>query len=178
MPGEEWRDVVGYEGLYMVSSLGRVKSLGRKYINSLGRNRSVKEKILKQTINARGYLKLNFSILNKNKTKETHKVIAESFLNHVPCGFKEVVDHINNDKLDNRVENLQLTTNRYNSSKDKKGGTSKYIGVSWINRDKKWMASIRINGGQKNLGYYKCELEAAKAYQEALAEHLKNESNR
>ena len=47
MKNEEWRDVVGYEGLYQVSSEGRVKSLERTYIDKIGRERYVKERILK-----------------------------------------------------------------------------------------------------------------------------------
>ena len=47
---------------------------------------------------------------------------------------KLVVDHINNDPLDNRLENLQLISHRYNLSKDKKGGSSKFTGVSWDKR--------------------------------------------
>jgi ribosomal protein L15E len=70
-----------------------------------------------------------------------------AFLNHTPCGYKIVVDHIdNNIKTDNRLENLQLITQRENVSKDIKNTSSKYIGVCWHKKAKKWRSSIQING--------------------------------
>ena len=91
-----------------------------------------------------------------------------SFLGHKPNGCKIVVDHINNDKLDNRVENLQVITQRQNSTKDKKGFTSSYAGVSWNKKDNRWRAAIFVNNKVKYLGSYKCELKAAEAYNSAL----------
>ena len=88
------------------------------------------------------------------------------FLNHKP-NKEFVVDHINNIKLDNRLENLQLITQRENSSKDRKG-TSVYRGVSWAKQNKKWIAQITINKKKINLGYFTIELNASKAYNLAL----------
>jgi hypothetical protein len=95
--------------------------------------------------------------------------MAMAFLNHTPNRRSLVVDHINNIKTDNRLENLQIVSQRHNTSKDKKG-TSKYTGVSRCNRGKKWMACIRINGNKILLGYYADEDEAGLAYQNALRE--------
>ena len=107
--------------------------------------------------------------LGKRETFSVHRLVAICFLNH--AGFSDaklVVDHINNIKTDNRVENLQIITNRENTSKNKTSGTSKYIGVSWYSRDSKWQASIRINNKLQSLGRYNCELEASEAYNKAL----------
>ena len=60
--------------------------------------------------------------------------------------------------------NLQRTNQRVNASKDKKGGTSKYIGVSWYKITNKWVSKIEINGKIKHLGYFTDEKEAAQAY--------------
>ncbi len=156
---EIWRDVKGYEGDYQVSDLGRVKSL-----------KFGKEKIMKQFLSTYGYKRINFCKNNIQKTKEVHQLVAIAFLNHKPNGSKIVVDHINNDRLNNRLSNIQLVSQRKNTSKDKTGGSSKFVGVSWKKAIKKWQANIQIKGKCKHLGYFYCELEAAKTYQDALKE--------
>ena len=162
---EIWKDIPGYEGIYQVSNLGNVKSLPRIMIKK-GVFLS-NEKILKSGINNLGYLSV--VLFNKNtKTFKVHQLVAMAFLNHIPDGtYRLVVDHINRDKLDNKVENLQIITQRKNVSKDKKG-TSKYTGVSWNIRNKKWVSQIRINGKVKYLGLFNTELEASEAYKNKL----------
>jgi hypothetical protein len=99
-----------------------------------------------------------------------HQLVAITFLGHNTNGHKIVVDHINGDKLNNKVENLQVITNRANLSKDKKGGSSKYVGVNWNNAAKKWQSRILIDGNRRNLGYFANELEASEAYQNRLSQ--------
>ena len=165
---EEYRDVVNYEGLYQVSNLGNVKSLARRYVPN--------DKIMKQTKGVRGYYIVGLSKGGKMKIRATHQLVAESFLNHRPDGTtKIVVDHIDNNPLNNRVDNLQLISNRENSTKDLKDGTSKYTGVRWNKAAQKWMANITIQGKIKHLGCYTNELEASKSYQQALDKVLVNE---
>jgi hypothetical protein len=157
---EVWKEVKDYEGLYQVSNFGRVKSFKHN-----------KDKIMKGNVNSLGYYRVKLSKDLKKKTYNVHVLMAKSFLNHTPNGNKGlVVDHIDNNKLNNNLNNLQLISNRENSSKDKKGGTSKYIGVSWNNREKKWRAQIQIKGKETNLGRFTDELQAAEAYQTALKE--------
>ena len=155
---EIWKDIPEYEGLYQVSSLGRVKSLVRKW--------RLKEKILKP--NTVGEYPL--IVLYKKTAQKTitiHQLVAINFLNHIPDGFNLIVDHINTIKTDNRVENLQIVTSRYNLSKDR-GGTSKYTGVNWDKSSNKWIAQIRIKSKKKHIGRFECESEASKAYQTEL----------
>ncbi len=160
---EEFRYIEGYEGLYQVSNLGRVKSLSRLRTNGGW----IKERILKAGV-AKGYKIVVLFKGGKRKCIKVHKLVAMTFLKHKPCGLKEVVDHIDNDKLNNRLDNLQLITNRENLSKDKKNGSSKYIGVDWENSRGKWRSKIRILGKQILLGRYKDEYEAHLQYQKAL----------
>mgnify|MGYP003653923779 FL=1 len=158
---EIWKDVKGYEGVYQVSDLGRVKSLARF--------RSPRENILKPTPNNKGYLTIGLQKDKKKKTHNIHQVVAIAFLNHIPDGRDIVVDHIDNNKLNNTVKNLQITTHRHNISKDRKNKTSKYSGVCWDKRDKKWRATIRVSGVFKSLGYFQNEDDAGERYQLELS---------
>lgn len=156
---EVWKDIPEYEGLYQVSNLGNVRSLNY--------NKTGKANILKTPVNPRGYARVNLSLYKKQKVSKVHSLVARAFLKHKPCGMKIVVDHIDNNPLNNNLYNLQLITQRENCSKDKKG-TSKYTGVSWSKSHNRWVAHIRINGVQKNLGLFTDEKEAAQVYQNEL----------
>jgi 3'-phosphoadenosine 5'-phosphosulfate sulfotransferase len=163
MQKEIFKNIPGYEGLYQVSNLGNVKSL--KY---------EKEKLLKPCKDTWGYYFVNLCKDRKRKGFAVHKLVAMTFLNHIPNGHKIVVDHINNIRTDNRLENLQIISARENISKDWKGNTSKYTGVSWHKRENKWKSQIQINGKRKHLGRFTNEFQAHEAYQKALNEYKLN----
>jgi hypothetical protein len=168
---EVWKDIPGYEGLYQVSNLGRVKSLPRERITANGFVRKYDGKILKCRAPDR-YKLVSLSVNGKIKTYKIHQLVAMAFLNHKPNGLELVVDHINDNKLDNRVENLQIVTQRFNCFKTQGKYGSKYKGVCWDKQNNKWRTKIVINGKQKHLGLFKCELSASYAYQKALKELL------
>jgi hypothetical protein len=87
-----------------------------------------------------------------------------------------LVDHRNNDGLDNRRENLRLATpsqNSCNSRRDKSNTYSRFRGVSFSKRKQKWFAAIRANGRKLWLGYFNNELDAAKAYDNAARRYHK-----
>jgi hypothetical protein len=153
---EIWKEVPEFPK-YQVSSLGIVKSFKRNQV-----------RILKQRMSSSGYL--NVILCDKGKIKgfTVHSLVAMSFLNHIPCRQKLVIDHINDNKLDNRVENLQIVTTRYNVFKTQGKNTSIFKGVSWSNQYKKWRADIMINKKQKYLGAYEIEYDAHLAYQNEL----------
>lgn len=97
-----------------------------------------------------------------------HRVILDA-----PKGFE--VDHINGNKLDNRRENLRIATraqNAFNRAKFKIPSSSRFKGVTFHKRDKKWQACIKVNGRSIFLGYFKNEVDAARAYNEAAAEYF------
>jgi hypothetical protein len=167
---EIWKDIKGYEGLYRVSSLGKVKSIKRVVYRSDGTIQTLKERILSPGNDGRGYYKVLLYKNKKNKTFSVHKLVAMAFLGHKPCGYNEVVDHIDGNKLNNRLDNLQITTQRHNASKDKKGTSSIYTGVSWHKKINKWESRIYINGKKKYLGLFEKEIDAHKAYQKRLKE--------
>lgn len=157
---EVWKDIKGYEGYYQVSDQGRVKSLKRKGCKN--------DRILKNNKDGVGYYNVNLRFNSRSKILKVHQLVAMHFLGHEPCGYDLVVDHIDNDKLNNNVTNLQLTTVRENTSKDRKGYSSEYIGVSWSKKMSKWKASIWHKDRLLHLGFFTDELEAAKTYQKEL----------
>ena len=111
MKNEEWRDVVGYEGLYQVSDQGRVKSLERKVPKWDG-ERTVKERILKPSTDHYGYLMVNLCAGGKRKMFFVHRLVCTAF--HDNPENKLDVNHINENKTDNRACNLEWSTRRDN----------------------------------------------------------------
>lgn len=97
---EQWKDIIGYEGHYQVSNFGRVKSL-----------KGGIEKILKDPVGSRGYRKVSLIKNGKTKTPVVHRLVMISFI-----GKSDLIcNHINADKTDNRLENLEYCTHRENT---------------------------------------------------------------
>lgn len=149
------KPIKGYETLYKICEIGVVVNI------QTGRN-------LKPALDGRGYLGVVLYKNTKPKTHRIHRLVAEAFLDKKPKGRELIVDHIDNDPLNNKVENLQIITTRENSSKDKKDGTSRYIGVSFRKKRNNWIARTRINGKEKYLGSFDNEIDAAGAYHNEL----------
>tara|TARA_R100000951_G_C2552280_1_gene152869 strand:+ start:83 stop:628 length:546 start_codon:yes stop_codon:yes gene_type:complete len=148
---ENYRDVPGYEGLYSVSDHGNV------YNHRTNR-------VLKA--NNSGYPIVNLCKDSKRKSHHIHKLVAMAFLDHMPGGYTTIVDHIDNDKTNNHISNLQLTTVRHNTSKDQ---VSKYDLPTGVTRNKKrFMSRIQHNGQRIYLGTYITIEEASNAYQSYL----------
>lgn len=101
LPNEVWKDVVNYEGYYKISNMGRVKSL-------LGRN----ERLMKTHISRNGYVKLDLSKIGQTKKVYVHRLVAQAFIDNPDD--KPVVNHINSDKQDNRLSNLEWVTQKEN----------------------------------------------------------------
>ena len=171
MEEEVWKDIPGWEGLYQASSHGRIESLERMVLRSDGRQKKVNGCILKAGLNSDGYYTV---VLCKNAKMISFKVsvlVGMTFLNHKPDGTnKTVVDHKDNIKTNNYLSNLQLITNRENLIKFRLIGnySSKYVGVYWHKRAKKWCSQIQINGKMKYLGLFVNEEEAHETYQNEL----------
>jgi len=157
---EIFKDVIGYENLYQVSNLGNVKSLNY--------NHTGKQKELSKSVCDKGYYKVSLWLKGIMKTRSVHQLVAESFLNHKPNGYKLVINHINFNKLDNRVVNLEIVTARQNANQKHLQSTSKHVGVCWDKSRNKWKAQIKINGKNKFLGRFNQEIDANNAYQSKL----------
>lgn len=108
---EEWRDIKGYEGLYQVSNLGRVRSLGFTFIGKGGHLYSRPGKILKAK-NDRGYLSLTLCKDKKHTSALVHRLVAEAFINN-PNNLPQV-NHKDENPSNNKVDNLEWCDAKYN----------------------------------------------------------------
>ena len=171
---EIWKPVVGYEGIYEITNTGKVYSLPKQWIGAKGCVRSHNGKYLSVQKSTAGYFRVLLSKDGISKTREIHQLVAEAFLNHIPCGYKLIVDHIDNDKTNNKVCNLQLITQRENASKNSsksiENKTSKYVGVFFDKLRNKYQSRIKINNKTIFIGRFETEYEAHLAYQQKLKE--------
>ena len=111
MKNEIWKPIRGYEGVYEVSSLGRVRSLDRYVKHYTGVLRKLKGKYLATTI-SNGYLSTGLTKNGKTKTHNIHRLMGVSFIPNPEN--KRCINHIDGNKLNNSLENLEWTTDKEN----------------------------------------------------------------
>ncbi len=167
MENEIWKDITGYEGRYQVSNLGRVKSLDR-YINHWrGGLRKIKGKIISPH-NNKGYLRFMF---DDRKKYMIHQLVAMSFLGHTPNGMNITIDHIDNNKLNNKVSNLEIVSCRENNTRRCMNIKKHNLKTGVLKmKSGRYKSQIGIGGMKLYLGTYDTELEASNAYQQKLKE--------
>lgn len=167
---EIWKDVPNYEGFYKASNYGRIISLGRVIKYSTGKSIPIKEKMLSFKSKSSIYYSLVFTKSNQKKQYKLHQVIAMTFLGHKPNKFGVTVNHINGNKKDNRLCNLELLSNRENTADgfSRLPKSSKYAGVYWNNRDLIFKTNLTINNRTVYLGSYKNEDLAGLVYVNAV----------
>lgn len=173
---EVFVDIPDYEGLYQVSNLGRVRSLAKIIYRSNGRMQTWRERILRPGIKDTGYYHVQLCRNKIHYDKKVHQLVAITFLNHIPRGLSLVVNHIDGNKLNNKLLNIEIVTTRQNTStcyrSDRLRLSSQYTGVNWNKKVKKWESGIKINGRRKYLGCFSSEIEASNVYKKALSELL------
>lgn len=132
MQQEEWRDVVGWEGLYEVSDLGKVRSLDREITMSNGRIRKVKGKILSQGLSSGRYPSVVLSKGGNTTTCYVHRIVVETFVRKLEQ--VDTVDHINRTTTDNRLANLRIATRieQAANKSTKSSSTLEFIGIELI----------------------------------------------
>ena len=113
-PKEEWKDIVGFEGSYQVSNLGRVKSLSRIVRANTCGLREISEKILSNAKSSCGYDLVMLSKNGKHYNKFIHRLVAETFIPN-PNKYREV-NHKDENKHNNMVENLEWCDRKYNAN--------------------------------------------------------------
>jgi hypothetical protein len=138
---EMWNDIKGYEGIYQISNLGNVKNIKTS-------------KILKPRLNSNGYKFVGLYCNGKHKNMLIHRLMA---IHYIPNDEnKQFVDHIDNNKLNNKLTNLRWCTNQQNDMNRSisKNNTSGVKGVTFHKQTNKWHAQITINGKYIHLGLF------------------------
>jgi hypothetical protein len=128
---EQWRDVVGYEGLYQVSDQGRVRSVDR-YVTSILRTSLLKGKIRKLKTHKDGYSEIDLYKGGVRRTFLVHGLMMIAFVGPRPEGMQ--VLHIDSDPTNNTVDNLRWGTPKENVRDEIDRGTHNFFNGSYINR--------------------------------------------
>lgn len=110
---EIWKDIEGYNGIYQISNLGRVKSLGN--------TKNKKDKIIKPVKNNKGYLRVTLHKSNVITRMYVHRLVAIAFIPNI--NNYPQINHIDENKLNNCVDNLEWCTNKYNCNYGTKNKT-------------------------------------------------------
>jgi hypothetical protein len=146
---ERWKGIDEYDK-YSISTYGRVRN-------------DKTNRILKHKTDKGGYQTICLRVNGKKKDMKIHRLVAIAFIDN-PLD-KRCVDHINNDRKNNHINNLRWATiseNNMNMSKQK-NNTSGVTGVMWNKSAKKWRAQITIDKIKNHLGYFKTIEEAKEA---------------
>lgn len=143
---EIYKTIKGYDNRYKISNYGNVLS-----INYL--NRGV-AKILKPLPAGKDYLRVNLYKDKIYKSSYIHRLVAQYFIGEIKKGYE--INHIDKNKSNNNVKNLEIITHRENSCHKYINGNKicKYIGVTFNKNAKKWVAAIKLNSKRKHLGYF------------------------
>ena len=160
---ENFKFIKGYEK-YMISDYGRVFSIKR-------------HKFLKPYINSFGYYVVNLCENKIKKTIKIHRLVGLHFLENPEN--KKCLDHINNIRTDNRLENLRFATLNENShnAKIRKDNTTGIKGIYFKKSINKYCVQIRINSKQKHIGYFYSLEEATIARKKIANEIFKEFTN-
>jgi hypothetical protein len=156
---EEWRIIPNTNCNYCISNMGEIMN-----------NNS--QKILKPILSTNGYYQITIRYDKIKKNPRIHRLVAETFIPNLE-NLKSI-DHINRNKLDNRVSNLRWvsTSNNMRNIEKKINKTSKYIGVYFAKQRNKYHARGRLNGKSVCIGYFDNEEDAGRAYNDWV---IKNE---
>lgn len=155
----QWIDLKGYEGFYLINNKGEIK---RNPQNLKGVNNKYKnDYLLKPKDNGKGYLRVKLTIKNKSKRVMIHRLIADSFIPN-PQNYK-TVHHIDNNKKNNSIDNLMWCTQSYNCKIEYDLGRRK-------------ITEKQIESAKRNLSLVRNK-EKITHYKNKIKEYEKNQSN-
>ncbi len=117
---ERWLPVVGFEGFYEVSDMGRVRSVARMSRAALG-SKWTESRVLKNIRSSLGYAVVNMTKGAERKQGSVHRMVLEAFVGECPKG--EEACHMNGDRMDGRLENLRWDTRKSNHADKRSHGT-------------------------------------------------------
>jgi hypothetical protein len=161
---EIWKDIKGYEGYYQVSNLGRVKSLKRIVQHSNGSYHTIRERILKNVYDQDGYLRVTLAINGKRPIQQVHRIVMNNFIGNSALQ----VNHIDGDKENNKLNNLEYVTNIKNiNHRELSINNKKKYGVYYLKSIKKHRVIISINNKRTSLGCFESQDEAYRVFYNA-----------
>ena len=174
---EIWKDIEGYEGLYQVSSWGRVRSLDRYVSAKCGGSRLVKGIIIKEYDNGLGYKLVHLCKDNKPKYAYVHRLVAAAFVAN-PEGYDEI-NHIDEDKGNNVPENLEWCSHKYNMNYGNRMEKviEKHLSSGRWNPELVGLSKEEYNRSYSRM-YYAAHKEDRKMYYEAHKEKMKEKNRR
>ena len=167
----EWKAVLfnGLETNVEVTKCGKVKKVKvdwmiyKTFVGEVDFN--------KLKLTPKGYKHIGVQIKGlKQKTILLHQLVASAFLEYKFNGHNLVIDHIDSNKLNNKINNLRLISQRENLSKERSIKSGLPTGVSYHIRINKYISYININNKLKHLGYFNTIEEASNAYKNKLKE--------
>lgn len=157
MHTETWKDIIGYEGLYMCSSIGRIKSLNRVVLHGKTGRQVIPERIMKDKDNGNGYKQVMLCKNGFTKILYVHKIIASSFFGESNLQ----VNHIDHNRSNNLLSNLEYVTRSENQRK-RKIVRDLPCGIYKIHQTR-FRAKVFISKNTIHLGYFKTLADAQKA---------------
>lgn len=162
MQDEMWKPITGYEGKYEVSNYGRVKNLPFVYVSGRNGNQTkeVPEGIRKTCISPKGYEQV---VIRKNGDKRTvliHHLVWDAFGNATRNGIKLQIDHIDGNKTNNHINNLQVLTAKENRRKS----INRDLPIGVVRHGNKYQSQITKNGKGSFLGLFDTPEEAHQKY--------------
>lgn len=153
---EEWKPITNFKNIYEVSNFGKIKNIKTN-------------KILK-TNNSKGkYLNVSLYINGIQKNFYVHRLVALEFILN-PTNMTQV-NHIDGNKQNNNVSNLEWCSNRENTSHSYSFKSKKLRGAFYIKKTNKWKSVIIINNKRIHLGHYSTEIEAHNKYLQYLKDN-------
>lgn len=177
---EKWLPIVGYENFYEISDQGRVKTVARLVPSKCGSIRHVSERIRSANGRSNGYPVVNLSIRNKVTTRTIHVMMLEAFIGPRPSPLHDAC-HENDQREDNRLENLRWDTKKANKEDAFKNGKAPHgekVGLSKLTKEQ----AIKIFHDHRNSKIIAAEysvnkstitkLKRGKTWARSLADHI------
>lgn len=164
---ETFRPVKGADFAYDISNYGRVMCLPKRSWNGVGWKKH-STLIMRPFIDNGGYVSFKGKIRNEIIRIYPHRDVYKSFVGEIPEGY--VIDHIDRNIRNNHISNIRIATRSQNSMNSHRGGFKGTWKRKDKNRNKLWVAEIRVMGNKRSLGCYFTQEEAARAYDKACLE--------
>ena len=150
---EQWKPVSGYEGIYEVSSHGRVRSVDREITDSRGQARRIKGKVRRTPLDKYGYPTVDLWKQGKGQTRTVHSLVTEAFIGPRPEGME--VCHSDGDGTNNRLENLRYGTHSENMLDRVRHGTDRDAAKTYCPRGHR-LSAENISPSSARRGQREC----------------------